>query len=202
MLFILREKKFSLVPTSFLCFIVFWLPQTPGKYKQLLVQAGAVEEPGKVRGSGHLRFTPAYKSNYNEHRLWITMYHGCPCNEFTAAPPEDPLLWEYLQHRKVDQRRSIGLIYERICIKENWMVYYISCTRFPISRMGCCIQLPGLSSALVTQGSPAWGQSGFSRSQSSPSFTLSCFYFNSPLFLLSVQSPGHFELWNQTECIR
>lgn len=31
-----------------------------------------------------------------------------------------------------------------------------------------------------------------------------CFYFKSPLFLLcfSVQLPGHFELWNQTEYIR
>lgn len=134
MLFIIKKNKSSLAPVSFLCFIVFWLPQPPGKYKQVPVQAGAVEEPGKVRDSVHLRFTPAWRGNYSEHRLWIIRYHGQPCNNFTAASPEEHLLWEYLQHRKVDQHRSLRLVYVRISMKDSWGVYYISWGRFPVPR--------------------------------------------------------------------
>lgn len=62
------------------------------------------------------------------------MYHGHPCNEFPAASPDEHLLWEYLQHSKVDQHRSVRLVYVRISMKESLGVYYISCERFPIPR--------------------------------------------------------------------
>lgn len=80
-------------------------------------------------------------------------------------------------------------------MKGSLGVYYVSCGRFPVPRMSGWIQLLVLSGALVTQGGPTWGQPGFSRSQSPPSFTpsewLVSAFISSFLYFFSVSLCSH-----------